>query len=172
MSINPPFRPGTGLPAWLLVMSMATLTASCGQQPRSGNAAEPATQAAASPSPIPWATIEAPTPPAQAAVPAGTPRPGNTAAPPQFVFPKGTSRAAVKTFSGVGVVRSINFEEGWLEIDHEEIKDFMPAMQMEWTVRDRSMLKSVQVGDKVNFKGEDHNGTQFLTELRKVTAAP
>lgn len=150
-------------------MLTAALSASCGQQPQTGTAQPTPQAAASSPSPIPWATIEAPTPPTQAAVPAGTPQPNNTATPPQFVFPKGTSRADVKTFSGVGVVRLINFEEGWIEIDHEEIKDFMPAMEMEWAVRDREMLKSVEVGDKVNFKGEDHNGTQFLTELKKAS---
>ncbi len=59
-----------------------------------------------------------------------------------------------------------------MEIDHEEIKDFMPAMQMEWSVRDRSMLKSVRVGDKVNFTVEDDNGNEVITELKKAPAAP
>lgn len=150
----------------LLVMLAATLSASCGQQPQNGAAGPTPQTATASPSPIPWATIE---PPNQAAVPAGTPQPRNSNAPPQFVFPKGTSRADIQTHSGVGVVRLINLEEGWLEVDHEEIKGFMPAMQMEWTVRDRALLKTVQVGDKVNFTVEDHNGTQFITELKKAS---
>lgn len=48
----------------------------------------------------------------------------------------------------------------------------MGAMQMEWSVKDRSMLKSVSVGDKVNFTLEDDNGNEVVTEIKKVPAAP
>jgi Cu/Ag efflux protein CusF len=141
-------------------MLMAALSASCARQPQTGTA-QPAPQSAtASPSPIPWATIEPPAPPTKADVASGTPQPQQR--------PR-VRGADVKTYSGVGVVRLVNFEEGWLEIDHEEIKGFMPAMQMEWSVTDREMLKSVQVGDRVNFKVEDDKGTEFITELKKAS---
>ena len=97
--------------------------------------------------------------------------------PAQVPTPAVTSKtrkpsAAAKSYAGTGVVTLINLGEGWLEIDHEEIKDFMPAMQMEWSVTDREMLKRVSVGDKVNFTVEDDNGTQIITELRKAAANP
>jgi Cu(I)/Ag(I) efflux system protein CusF len=130
---------------------MATLSISCGEQPRAEDASVP-TPRAANASPIPWATIE---PPAQVPTPAGTP---NAQQRP----------SAVKSYSGTGVVRLINLKEGWLEIDHEEIKGFMAAMQMEWSVKDRAMLKRVRVGDKVNFTLEDNNGSEVITELKKV----
>jgi Cu/Ag efflux protein CusF len=134
---------------------VAALSVSCGQQPQADNAATPTPQAvAASASPIPWGTIE---PPAQVPAPADT--------------QKAQRPSAVKSYSGTGVVRLINLREGWLEIDHEEIKDFMPAMQMEWSVKDRSMLKQVRVGDKVNFTVEDDNGSEVITELKKVPDA-
>lgn len=141
-------------------MLMAALSASCTQQPQTGTA-QPASQSAtSSPSPIPWATIEPPAPPTKVDASAGTPQPQQR--------PR-VRGANVKSYSGVGVVRLINFEEGWLEIDHEEIKGLMPAMQMEWSVTDREMLKSVQVGDRVNFTVEDDNGTEFITELKKAS---
>ena len=76
-------------------------------------------------------------------------------------------RLPVRTFRGKGVVRLINLKEGWFEIDHEEIVGLMPAMQMEWSVRDRSLLKSVSVGDRVDFTLEDDNGNEVVTELKK-----
>jgi hypothetical protein len=36
----------------------------------------------------------------------------------------------------------------------------------------RSMLKSVGVGDKVDFTVEDDNGNEVITELKKSPAAP
>jgi Cu(I)/Ag(I) efflux system protein CusF len=153
--ISPPSRLGTGFPTCLLVMLAAALSVSCGRQPQAENASTPAPQAAnASASPIPWGTIE---PPAQVPDPAST--------------PKARQPSAVKSYSGTGVVRLINLKEGWLEIDHEEIKGFMPAMQMEWSVKDRTMLKRVRVGDKVNFTVEDDNGSEVITELKKAPDA-
>jgi Cu/Ag efflux protein CusF len=125
------------------------LPASCAQRTQERAAAGPTPQAAASPAPpVPWGTIE---PPAQVGLPAGTPQ----------------QRLPVRTFKGRGVVRLINLGEGWLEIDHEDIEGLMPAMQMEWSVRDRTQLQSVSVGDKVDFTLEDDNGSEVVTELKK-----
>jgi Cu/Ag efflux protein CusF len=146
-----PFRPGGGLPARLFVALALALCASCGRT------AEPAAQqAGTAASPIPWKTIE---PPAQVGAAGQQPNAQRTP-------------IAVTRHSGVGVIRSINLKEGWFEIDHEEIEGFMAAMQMQWSVRDRAMLKSVRVGDKVTFTVEDDNGTEFITELKKAPAAP
>jgi Cu/Ag efflux protein CusF len=142
-----------GLPAWLFVA--LALSASCGGEPQTGRTAEPAAQqAGTAPSPIPWKTIEPP-------VQVGGQQPSVRQTP-----------APVTRHSGVGVIRSINLKEGWFEIDHEEIPGFMAAMQMQWSVKDRAMLKSVRVGDKVNFTVEDDNGTEVITELKKAPASP
>jgi Cu/Ag efflux protein CusF len=45
-----------------------------------------------------------------------------------------------KPYPGTGVVGTINRTEGWIEINHEEIKDLMPAMQMEFNVKDKTLL--------------------------------
>jgi Cu/Ag efflux protein CusF len=136
----------------LLTLAAALAVYYGGREPRYGKAARPTPQAGAAPSPVPWKTIE---PPTQLGAAPDTPKPRQTP-------------AAVRSYSGVGIVRSINLKEGWLEIDHEEIKDFMHAMLMQWSVRDKSMLKSVRVGDKVNFTVEDDNGTEVITELKRV----
>src|SRR5918999_5591358 len=91
-------------------MLMAALSVSCGQKPPAGGGAGPPPRPAASPAaPIPWGTIQ---PPAPVGIPAGTPGAQQTPAP-------------VRTFKGTGVVRSLNLEEGWFEIDHEEIEGYM-----------------------------------------------
>jgi Cu/Ag efflux protein CusF len=72
-----------------------------------------------------------------------------------------------KPYSGTGVVMLINLKEGWIEIKHEEIKELMPAMTMEWWVTDRSLLKSVQVGDKVDFTVVETGKGEYITELKR-----
>lgn len=148
-------RPVTALLTWLAAASLSTLFVSCSQQPQTGKATEPTPQAGtATPSPIPWKTIE---PPSQVGVAEGTPR--------------ARQSTGVRTFSGTGVVRLVNLKEGWVEIDHEEIVGLMPAMQMEWSVKDSAMLTSIRAGDKVDFVIEDNNGSEVILELKKVPNA-
>lgn len=149
MRNSPMFKARAGLK--MLLLLTAALSASCAQRTQERAAAGPTPPAAATP--IPWATIQPPEQVGPAA--SGTPQP----------------RLPVRTFRGKGVVRLINLEEGWFEIDHEEIKGFMPAMQMEWMVRNKSLLKSVSVGDQVDFTLEDDNGNEVVTEIKKSPSA-
>lgn len=154
---GPTSRPGVVLLELLLCVSAATLAAACARGPEAGAAPGPTPQAAASPAqPIPWGTIQ---PPGQVGAPAGTPSAQPT-------------RLPVKTFHGTGIVRAVHLKEGWFEIDHEDIAGYMPAMQMQWSVRDKSMLRSVAAGDRVDFTLTDDNGTELITELKKAPAAP
>lgn len=75
-----------------------------------------------------------------------------------------------KPYPGTGVLTLINLKEGWVEINHEPIEGLMPAMQMEWTVKPRSLMKSIRVGDKVNFTVVETGKGEIITELK--TASP
>jgi Cu/Ag efflux protein CusF len=53
-------------------------------------------------------------------------------------------------------------------LEHEEIKDLMPAMQMEFWIRNPALMNGVRVGDKVeSVVVEDRKG-QYLTELKRA----
>jgi Cu/Ag efflux protein CusF len=145
-------RPVNLLLTRLMPALLVALSASCGGRAREGQTAGPTPQPGqAAASPVPWKTIE---PPAQVAIPAGSPKPPEP--------------AVHRTYSGVGVIRAINLGEGWLEIDHEEIKGVMPAMRMIWRVKDKALLRPVRAGEKVRFKVEDNNGTELITEVTKA----
>jgi Cu/Ag efflux protein CusF len=73
-----------------------------------------------------------------------------------------------KPYPGTGVITIINRKEGWVEINHEAIEGLMPAMQMEWWVKDGSLLQNVRVGDKVNFVVVETGKGEFITELRRI----
>ena len=74
-----------------------------------------------------------------------------------------------KPYPGKGVVKLINRKEGWIEIDHEEIVDLMPAMEMEWFVEKSSLLDGLKVGYKVTFTVvETQKRGQILTSIKKL----
>jgi len=65
------------------------------------------------------------------------------------------------------VVTIVNRKEGWIEINHEEIKGLMPAMQMEFWVKSRDILHNVKVGDRVDFVVVEMSKGEYVTEIRK-----
>lgn len=97
-----------------------------------------------------------------------------TPAPPPAVGqmgPAGFPPAVLgKPYPGTGIVKVLNRKEGWVEIDHQEIKDLMPAMEMEFWIRDPSIMTRVQVGDKVDFVVVEDRKGQYLTHLKRVAA--
>lgn len=106
------------------------------------------------------------------------PQPGKTAAPTptnqpavQINNPPGFPPVVLgKSYPGTGVVLIVNRKEGWVEIEHEEIKDLMPAMQMEFWIRNPALMNGVRVGDKVDFVVVEDSKGQYLTELKRVAA--
>jgi Cu/Ag efflux protein CusF len=73
-----------------------------------------------------------------------------------------------KPYPAKGVVTIINLKEGWVEINHEEIEGLMPPMQMEWPVKPRSLMKSLQVGDKVEFTVVETGKGEIITAIKTV----
>jgi Cu/Ag efflux protein CusF len=95
---------------------------------------------------------------------AASPTPTAMATPIQYPSP-----VIGQAYRGSGVVKIINIKEGWIEIDHEEIPGLMPAMEMEYWVKKKSLLKQARVGDRVDFVVVEIGKGEYLTELTRRT---
>jgi Cu/Ag efflux protein CusF len=71
------------------------------------------------------------------------------------------------TYPGVGVVKRLDPKRPSIEIDHEDIKDLMPAMTMEFYVKDKSLLEGLQPGDRIAFTIENGVGGVKITEIKR-----
>jgi Cu/Ag efflux protein CusF len=105
----------------LLMILAAMLCPACRQQPQGEKAATPTPPAASTTAPVTSKPLEMPSP----------------------IFDK--------PYPGTGVITIINRKEGWVEINHEELKGLMPAMQMEFWLKNRTLVDKVSVGDRVDF---------------------
>jgi len=73
------------------------------------------------------------------------------------------------TYPGRGTVTRINLEAGSVELDHEPMPDMlMPAMRMEFNVKDRSDLRSLRIGDAVDFMLEYKHPTETIVSIKKA----
>lgn len=67
-----------------------------------------------------------------------------------------------------GVITQVNQETGVVEINHEDIKDMMPAMKMMFNTKDKSVLEGFKAGDHVEFVLEYKHPTEIVTSIRKI----
>ncbi len=58
---------------------------------------------------------------------------------------------AKRLYEGVGVIIAVLPRMGRVVVDHEEIKDFMAAMEMSYMASPATLLQGVTQGDKVRF---------------------
>jgi Cu(I)/Ag(I) efflux system periplasmic protein CusF len=73
-----------------------------------------------------------------------------------------------KTFVGVGIVSAVKPESKVVELNHEEIEGLMPAMQMEFHVKDKSLLTGLASGDRVEFTVENGVGGIIIIGVKKI----
>ena len=71
-------------------------------------------------------------------------------------------------YNGKGVVTKINLELVSVEVDHEEIKDLMPPMRMEFFVSDKKHLTNLKVGDKIDFVVRYTHPTEKIVDIKKA----
>lgn len=78
--------------------------------------------------------------------------------------------AAVQTttYKGVGTVKSIKPSVPSIEIDHDDIPGLMPAMQMEFRVKDKSLLENLEVENRVEFTVENGIGGLRIVALKRL----
>ena len=77
-----------------------------------------------------------------------------------------------RPYPGTGIIMIINRKEGWVEIKHNEIKGLMPAMTMEFWLRNRSLVDKVSVGDRVDFTIVETGKGEYITKLKKSPTVP
>jgi len=78
--------------------------------------------------------------------------------------------AAVQTttYQATGVVKSLNTSVPSIEIEHGDIPGLMPAMKMDFHVKDKSLLNGLAADDRIQFTIENGVGGLKITEIKKL----
>lgn len=114
--------------------------------------------------------LSTPTPlqsPSNTPLPTPTNTPTPTASSKPTPKPTNNDSLNIKVGKSTGVVTKINMEMGSVELDHDDIPGMMPAMLMEFYVKDKKLLNGLKVGDKVSFVLEERNGADKIIEIKK-----
>lgn len=80
---------------------------------------------------------------------------------------KADAKGQDKIYYGVGVIEEIHKETATVQINHEDIKDLMPAMNMPFPVKDSSLLDSFAAGDRIKFGLQSTPAGLVVVEMEK-----
>lgn len=80
-----------------------------------------------------------------------------------------TSATKVSAKLTAGEVRKVDAEQGKVTIKHELIANLeMPAMTMVFKVGKPELLKSIQAGDRIEFRAENVAGAFVVTDIKLI----
>ena len=88
-----------------------------------------------------------------------------TTTPPKVTGP--AAAVATTSYQGEGRVISLKPKLPSIEIDHQEIKGLMPAMTMEFYVKDKSLLDGLKAADQIEFTIDNGVGGVIITRIKK-----
>ncbi len=81
------------------------------------------------------------------------------------------SLPAPRTYEVKGIVRSLNFAEHQVIIQHEDVPGFMPSMTMPFAYRSLQEVEALSVGDAISFRLAVDDRNSWIEGVRKVDAA-
>jgi protein SCO1/2 len=67
-----------------------------------------------------------------------------------------------------GVIRSISPDRSTLDIQHEDIPNFMPSMTMPFLVRDQSEITGLKLGDAISFRMMVTKSDFWIDHVKKI----
>ena len=83
--------------------------------------------------------------------------------------PSGPAAATqTTTHHSTGTVKALDLKRPTIEIDHGDIEGLMPAMQMEFSVKNAAILNGVSVGDRIEFEVTNSVGGLQVTAIKRL----
>jgi Cu/Ag efflux protein CusF len=72
------------------------------------------------------------------------------------------------THHATGTVTALDMKASTVEIDHGDIEGLMPAMQMDFSVKNAAVLNGIAVGDRIEFEVTNSVGGIQVTAIKKL----
>lgn len=75
-----------------------------------------------------------------------------------------------QTFDVKGIVRGLESDGKTVNVEHEEIPDYMPAMTMPLEVKEPRLLQNLQVGDSIEFQLVVTEDDSWISRIKRLEA--
>lgn len=90
---------------------------------------------------------------------------------PKTNAPVNTASEAAQTYVVQGLLRSINFADRSITVEHEDIPKFMPSMTMPFDVKTMAEVEPLKAGDAIEFTLIVTDETSWIEGVKKIDAS-
>jgi protein SCO1 len=85
--------------------------------------------------------------------------------------PSEPPKTAMRSYEARGVIRGFGPDRRSIDIEHEDIRGFMPAMTMPFAVRDSKQISGMQIGDAISFRLTVTDNDSWIDQIKKISAS-
>lgn len=83
--------------------------------------------------------------------------------------PRTTDRAGERSYEARGIIREMAPDGRTVEVEHEDIRGFMPSMTMPFSVHDSKEMAGLHMGDAIAFCLRVNDNDSFIDRIRKIS---
>ena len=81
-----------------------------------------------------------------------------------------TQEATARHYEVRGIIRSVAPGRRSVDVQHEDIRGFMPSMTMPFAVRDSKQISGMRIGDAISFRLTVTDNDSWIDEIKKINA--
>ena len=85
--------------------------------------------------------------------------------------PQTTDRVGERSYEARGIIRGMAPDRRTVEVEHENIRGFMPSMTMPFSVRDSKEMSGIGMGDAIAFRLSVSDNDSSIDRIRKIDVA-
>src|ERR1039458_304124 len=63
-----------------------------------------------------------------------------------------TPNSSTRRYDARGIIRAVAPDRRAIDVEHEDIRGFMPSMTMSFSVRDSKQIAGMRIGDAISFR--------------------
>ena len=78
--------------------------------------------------------------------------------------------SSARRYDARGIVRAVAPDRRSIDVEHEDIRGFMPSMTMPFSVRDSKQIAGMRSGDAISFRLAVTDDDSWIDQIRKINA--
>jgi protein SCO1/2 len=81
-----------------------------------------------------------------------------------------TPNGGARRYDARGIIRAVAPDRRSIDVEHEDIRGFMPSMTMLFSVRDSKQIAGVRSGDAISFRLTVTDDDAWIDQIKKINA--
>lgn len=79
-----------------------------------------------------------------------------------------TPNSSTRRYDARGIIRAVAPDRRAIDVEHEDIRGFMPSMTMSFSVRDSKQIAGMRIGDAISFRLTVTDNDSWIDQIKRI----